>query len=122
MPVGFTPLREGAGDIGIGERALDREAAVGLLSLSAALALRVAFLTGVGFASGALRALASDAAVGANKWDGVLGRDVVEGVLGLVGVWTFEGPKLAREGVFGREGVLTDAFATDRRAVVDVVD
>lgn len=86
MPAGFAPPLEGAGDIGIGERALDRDAAVGLLSLSAALALSVAFLTGVGFASGALRALASDAAVGANRWDGVLGRDVVEGVLGLAGV------------------------------------
>lgn len=59
---------------GAGVRALDNDAAVGLLSLSAASLLKVIFLTGGGGGGGALRERASDAAVGANRpEDGVFG-------------------------------------------------
>lgn len=64
----------GLGAVTTGVRALDNDAAVGLLSLSAASLLRVTFLTGGGGGGGALRERASDAAVGANRpKDGVLG-------------------------------------------------
>ena len=58
-----------------GGRALDKEAAVGLLSRSMELLLRVDFLVGVGAGSGALRDRARDAAVGAKRpEDGVFDR------------------------------------------------
>lgn len=64
----------GLGTGAVGARALDSDAAVGLLSLSAASLLRVTFLTGGGGGGGALRERASDEAVGANKpKDGVFG-------------------------------------------------
>jgi len=74
-------------------RALDNDAAVGLLSLSAASLLRVIFLTGGGGGGGALRERASDAAVGANRPE--------EGVFGLVTAWLCEIDDLGREGVDG---------------------
>lgn len=84
-------------------------AAVGLLSRSAASAGRVCFLAGGGGASWALRALASEAAVGANRPEpGVFGREVEEGVFGLV-----------NDGVFARAGVAggrTDALDEGRGA------
>jgi hypothetical protein len=76
--------------VGAGVRALDRDAAVGLLSRSATPLERVAFLAGVGTGGWALRAFARDAAVGANSPDdGVLdltGAGEVAGCWG-VGVW-----------------------------------
>lgn len=71
-------------------RTFEMEAAVGLLRRSAALVLKVAFLIGVGTAgAAAFRAFARDAAVGANRPEGVLGREV---------------PAVRVEpGVFGRE-------------------
>jgi hypothetical protein len=82
------------------ERASD--AAVGLLRRSAELLLRVTFLVGVGSCGAALRDLAREAAVGANKPDGVLGR-ALEGVLGRV----------VDEGVFVRDGVEGNALGPD---------
>jgi hypothetical protein len=76
-----------------------------LLKRSAALLLRVAFLTGVGTGGAALRALARDAAVGANKPDeGVFGRGaVVDGVFErTLGVETVDA------GVLGVLGVIFD--------------
>jgi len=84
-------LGEGAAGAGAIDFALEREAAVGLLSRSIASLLRVVFFTGRGGIGGVLRALASDAAVGANKplereGVGVLVPDSVRaGVLGVVG-------------------------------------
>lgn len=96
------------------DRALDKEAAVGLLSLSVAALLSVTFRVGAGGWGGPVRALARDAAVGANKpEDGVLGllAGVLElGVLGLfacmAGVLGL--PAATDPGVFGRteEGVV----------------
>lgn len=109
-----------AGDT-VGLRTFEIDAAVGLLNRSAALLLRVAFLTGVGNGGAALRDLAKDAAVGANKPDeGVLGRGVVfDGVLGRT---------LVAEGVLGRLGVALDddlAYLVPEgveTAAVDLVD
>lgn len=61
------------------ERASD--AAVGLLRRSAELLFTVTFLVGVGSCGATLRDFAREAAVGANRPDGVLGREP-EGVLG----------------------------------------
>ena len=65
--------------VAFAERASD--AAVGLFRRSAELLLKVTFRTGGGNSGAALRAFAREAAVGANKPDGVLGR-ALEGVLG----------------------------------------
>jgi hypothetical protein len=82
--------------------AFDKLAAVGLLSRSATSDESTAFFTGNGGTSGALRAFARDAAVGANRPDdeGVFGRATEE-----------------EEGVFGRaaEGVLARAGVTGGR-------
>jgi hypothetical protein len=71
-----TVLRLVDGDAAMaGGRALDKEAAVGLLSRSMELLLKVDFLVGVGTGSGALRDRARDAAVGAKSpVDGVFDR------------------------------------------------
>lgn len=83
-----------------GARALDKDAAVGLLSRSAAAALKTTFLVGVGICGWALRERAREAAVGAKRpVAGVLGR-----WLGLVVVVAFEG-------VLGLDGVLFDGPA-----------
>jgi len=76
-----------------GVRAFDIDAAVGLLRRSAALLLKVAFFVGAGGCGSAFRALAREAAVGANRPDGVFER-TVEGVLGRVAV----------DGVFDDDG------------------
>lgn len=81
----FAPPFAGLAGTGAGERALDIEAAVGLLRRSAALLLKVTFFVGVGSCGWAFRALASDAAVGADKPEGVFGR-LDDGVLGREGV------------------------------------
>lgn len=74
---------------------MDSDAAVGLLSLSAASLLRVAFLMGGGGGGGALRERASDAAVGANRpEDGVFG-------LATAGLGFCAADDLGREGVDG---------------------
>lgn len=80
-----------------GTRALESDAAVGLLSRSAAALLNVAFFVGV-LGGGAFRALAKEAAVGAKSPE--------EGVLGRVEVGVFarvEGVGVVR---LGRDGVL----------------
>lgn len=65
-----------------GERALDKEAAVGLLRRSATLLLNVDFLAGGGTSGALLRDRARDAAVGAySPEDGVFGRVTGVGVL-----------------------------------------
>lgn len=96
-----------------GERAFDNDAAVGLLSLSAELTLKVDFFAGVGSSGWALRDLAKDAAVGANN--------PVEGVFGR-----FVGGDLARErreGVLARAGVEVADFGAGLLVdAVDVVD
>lgn len=74
-------------------RALDNDAAVGLLSLSAASLLRVTFLTGGGGGGGALRDRARDAAVGAKRPE--------DGVFGLATCWFCAADDLGREGVDG---------------------
>lgn len=74
-------------------RALDNEAAVGLLSLSAASLLKVTFFTGGGGGGGALRERASDAAVGAKRPE--------DGVFGLVIACCGVADALGREGVEG---------------------
>lgn len=74
-------------------RAFDNDAAVGLLSLSAASLLRVTFLTGGGGGGGALRERASDAAVGANRPE--------DGVFGLAITGFCAATDLGREGVDG---------------------
>jgi hypothetical protein len=74
-------------------RALDNDAAVGLLSLSAASLLRVTFLTGGGGGGGALRERARDAAVGAKRPE--------DGVFGLATGWFCAADDLGREGVDG---------------------
>lgn len=89
------------GGVAVTGRALERDAAVGLLSLSAEELLKDAFFTGVGVV-GVFRIRASDAAVGAKR--------PVEGVFGRLEVGVFERAglataRLAREGVLGREGV-----------------
>lgn len=112
LAVAGPPLVEGeplTGVVGWAERALDNEAAVGLLSLSAAELLRVALRIGGAACGGAFLDLASEAAVGANRpEDGVLG--LIElGVLGLLVCVAVAGVfGLAEPGVFGRmeEGVL----------------
>jgi len=81
------------------ERASD--AAVGLLKRSAEVLLSATFFVGVGSCGAALRALAREAAVGANKPDGVLGR-ALEGVLG----------RAAADAVLGRDGVEGKALGT----------
>lgn len=90
--------------VGDGARALAllKLAAVGLLSRSNTPVLDAAFFTGVGAGDCALRALAREAAVGANSpEEGVFGRAVVavvcDGVFGRA------------DGVFGLEGVLIGA-------------
>lgn len=89
-----------AGDT-VGRRTFEIDAAVGLLKRSAALLLRVAFLTGVGTGGAAFRALARDAAVGANKPDeGVFERGGTPD-----GVFERELGVEADEGVLGRLGV-----------------
>ena len=88
--------------------ALDRLAAVGFVRRSAALDVATGFFAGRGGISGAFRALASDAAVGAKSPDaGVFGLLTEEGVFGreLVGVF-------ARAGVTG--GGRTDALDDGR--------
>ena len=98
-PVAALPL-EGGGDTAA--LIFDAEAAVGLLSLSATSLLGATFFAGV-TGTGAFRALASEAAVGAKRpADGVLGREAPAGDPTALG--RAEGV-LAREGVFGREGV-----------------
>lgn len=96
-----------AGVTGGTARAFEMLDAVGLLSLSAASGLSVFFFAGGGGMSCALRALASDAAVGAKSPEaGVLGRAVDAGVLGR-----------AVDGVFERAGVMggrTDALEDGR--------
>jgi hypothetical protein len=85
------------GEAGTGERIFWSEAAVGFVSLSAALVVAWFFLVGVGVgASGALlRERAREEAVGAySLLDGVLGRVEVIGVLARIGVF-------ARAGVTG---------------------
>lgn len=73
-----------------------------MLKRSAALLLRVALLTGVGNGGAALRALARDAAVGANRPDeGVFGREVVPD-----GVFEWASGVVVDEGVLGRLGVV----------------
>ena len=88
----------------VGLRTFEIDAAVGLLKRSAAVPLKVALLAGVGNGGAALRALARDAAVGANRPDeGVLGRGApLDGVLERA-----MGVELD-EGVFGRLGVALD--------------
>ena len=86
-------LGEAAAGAGAEDFALEREAAVGLLSRSIASLLKVVFFTGRGGIGGALRAFASDAAVGANK------------PLEREGVGVFL-PDSARTGVWGVLGVL----------------
>lgn len=74
----FVLERVGGGTGGTGDRALERDAAVGLLNLSDALVVLVDFLTGVAGvdAACALRDLAKEAAVGAKSpEEGVFGRD-----------------------------------------------
>ena len=90
---------------GAGVLALLRLAAVGLLSRSNTPVLDVAFLTGVGTGDWALRARASEAAVGANRpEDGVFGR-ADAGVVAVVRDGVFG----RADGVFGLEGVLIGA-------------
>jgi hypothetical protein len=79
---------------------LDKEAAVGLLRRSAAALLALLFLVEGGGCEGALRDLAKEAAVGANRLEGVLGRDTELGVFG-------------REGVLARGGLVTEVLARD---------
>lgn len=92
------PLAGGGAELGV--RALDNEAAVGLLRRSATALLNVVFFVGVGGGGTAVLAFAKDAAVGAKRPDGVFGRiaevgDLVRDVeLGV-----------RRDGVFERVGV-----------------
>ena len=103
--------------VGLATRTFEMLDAVGLLSRSAASAPRVCFLAGGCGASGALRTLASDAAVGANRPDpGVLGRAVEEGVLGRVIIDGVLG-RVIMDGVFGlvMPGVFVRAGVTGGR-------
>ena len=104
----------GAGGDATGVRIRDRDAAVGLLRRSAALLLMTTFFGGVEGFGCALRILAKDAAVGADRpVEGVFGRLVVAtaGVLGrevLAGV---------RGGILTAEAGVVDAILeTDFRA------
>ena len=96
LAAGLTAFLGGLTVVETGKRDLDKDAAVGLLSRSAAAALRVTFLVGVGSCGSAFRARAREAAVGAKRPEaGVLGR-----WLGL--------PAVAFDGVLGRDGVFAD--------------
>ena len=107
------------GAVGGGEtadRTFEMLDAVGLNSRSATSALSVAFFTGGGGASGPFRALASDAAVGANRPEaGVFGLVVGAGVFDLAADAGVFGRVTA--GVFERPGVTggrTDALDEGR--------
>ena len=97
---------------GAAERDFDRLAAVGLLSLSATSVERDCFLIGGGGGtSGAFRALAREAAVGANKPLAGVFTGVLAGVFGRAAEAGVFGRML--EGVLGRAGVVggrTDAL------------
>lgn len=106
--------------VAIGTRALELEAAVGLLKRAAASLLRVAFLVGVG-TGGWLRAFARDAAVGVNIPEDVLVREVDDGV--VVGVLAVTAGVVVLLGVFGRLGVDTAGLDVDLGGfVVGVLD
>ena len=108
MEVDLT-TREGLRTAETGARAFDNDAAVGLLSLSVALLLSVAFFTGGGSGGWAIRERAREAAVGA--------KSPLEGVLGL------EVPRDCDAGVFGREGVeVTDLEVARGVRDTDVFD
>jgi hypothetical protein len=96
-----------------GLRAFDIDAAVGLLSRSAAPLLKVTFFVGAGGWGSAFRARARDAAVGANRPDGVFGRIVeLDGVFGRETV----------DGVFGIGGTFLGVTLACRIVVVEIVD
>lgn len=103
-----------------GARALLADAAVGLFSLSATALDNTDFFFGTGAGACASRALASEAAVGANKPDP--GRTEELGVFAL-GV-VVRGGWLGRDGVLARAAVVVLVLGTVFRAedVVDVVD
>lgn len=108
VEVDFT-TRGGLRTAETGARAFDNDAAVGLLSLSVALLLNVAFFTGGGSGGWAIRERAREAAVGA--------KSPLEGVLGL------EVPRECDAGVFGREGVeVTDLEVARGVRDTDVFD
>lgn len=105
--------------------ALEREEAVGLLRRSAEALLRATFFDGVGASADALRDLAKDAAVGANRLDGVFARSVDGVDVGVLdrndGVFGLGLVALVREDF---EGVLGAVLGTAGLRVeeVDVVD
>ena len=111
---GFVPPFAGEG---VGVRALDREAAVGLLSRSATALLNVVFFVGVGGKGGAFLDFAKDAAVGANRPEGVFGRLAVVGA--GTGDLALVAEAGAREGVFERKGVVGVGFVIGFRADAD---
>jgi hypothetical protein len=112
---GLAVLRAGLDVAVVGVRARDNEAAVGLLKRSAERLLKVTFFVGVGGSGCAFLALARDAAVGAKRPEGVLGR-VEEGVLGRAAA-----PGVGRDGVFERTGVTGVVLATDFRAAAVIL-